>query len=477
MSAAPRRECAPKGERQEVRESPLVETRCCHVLVVGGGPAGASLARWLGQRGRHVVLVDAGTPPRGLPAETILPEATFLLHRLGLESVLLEAGFRGLPRHGVVWGAEYPEWRDPGPLGPGFKVERGRFDRILLDLAARAGAEIIVGRAMISGHDGRSPVRIQSADGPDIEIDAGVIVIANGRSQAPHECSGPETIVFHQVVNGNLGPKDATFIEAVSVGWWWWMPLRSGAACLALFADAAEVRSRGRQAVLEDAGKESSNVIRDFSLCAPRATAFRARCVCSRQDRFIRIGDAASVIDPLSSQGIEKALASAEEAGYVVNTILERPGEAPVLMEHQRRWEERLHALHMRRTASVYGRVLRFRGHPFYQGRAGDREDPPYQSLPARLRPAPDLQPCRTYERRGFMLESRSAWRCGEDGDPLHLIGAAPVAAILEAVGEEADREQILSRAARDHRLFLLSPEHVTKSLLALLNAGWLHAC
>src|SRR6202047_4158021 len=76
----------------EARSAPLpdpsaaasVSPATCDVLVVGGGPAGSTIAALLAQRGRHVVVVEKDRHPRFHIGESLLPLNLPLFERLGV---------------------------------------------------------------------------------------------------------------------------------------------------------------------------------------------------------------------------------------------------------------------------------------------------------------------------------------------------------------------------------------------------------
>ena len=114
------------------------------VVVVGGGPAGAAAAVMLKQQGRDVVLLDEARFPRDkVCGEGVSPEAWRLLAGLGAAGAV-----RSLAPH-PLWGMAVSapdgtcsrgDYR--GASQPGFAVRRERFDRVLLDRAREAGAEV-----------------------------------------------------------------------------------------------------------------------------------------------------------------------------------------------------------------------------------------------------------------------------------------------------------------------------------------------
>jgi flavin-dependent dehydrogenase len=70
----------------------------CDVLVVGGGPAGSTIATLLAQRGRDVVLLEKGHHPRFHIGESLLPANAALFDALGVRA---EVERFGMIKYGV----------------------------------------------------------------------------------------------------------------------------------------------------------------------------------------------------------------------------------------------------------------------------------------------------------------------------------------------------------------------------------------
>jgi len=69
-----------------------MEAMDCEVLVIGGGPAGSTVATMLAERGRDVVMVEREEHPRFHIGESLLPVNMEIIRRLGVEDAVIAAG-------------------------------------------------------------------------------------------------------------------------------------------------------------------------------------------------------------------------------------------------------------------------------------------------------------------------------------------------------------------------------------------------
>jgi len=121
------------------------------VVVVGGGPAGATAATLVAMRGHRVLLLEKHRFPRYQIGESLLPATVHGVCRiLGVADEVARAGFT-LKRGGTFrWGANPNPWqflfalspRLPDPTALAYQVERAKFDAILLRNAARTGVDV-----------------------------------------------------------------------------------------------------------------------------------------------------------------------------------------------------------------------------------------------------------------------------------------------------------------------------------------------
>jgi geranylgeranyl reductase family protein len=121
-------------------------------LVVGAGPAGASAATWLAERGRRVLVVEKKRFPRDKTCgDGLTPRAVRQLHDLGLAGELegfhRYDGLRSLA-HGVTLELEWPA--HPDFPSHGYVVRRCDLDELVAGRAVKAGATVWQGAEAVA---------------------------------------------------------------------------------------------------------------------------------------------------------------------------------------------------------------------------------------------------------------------------------------------------------------------------------------
>lgn len=316
--------------------------RRADVAIVGGGPAGAATAVALCQRGLRVVLLERLEGPRLQVGETLPPDVRPHLEALGVWEQFLAQ--RHLPSVGnrSSWGSSEPQDLDFifSPYGPGWHIDRRRFQELLLAAAREAGATVQLGvkpgelETLSNDAEQGSDIALSPAGGGQ-RLHARFVVDASGRASIVARARGVARHGFDRmaaiaayVKPGPAGPATdrATLIEAVEGGWWYSALLPADQMIVAYMTDADLVKSQlaaagGWSGLLRRAGPTRERVASHGSEMEgePRVVSANSSCLAAFAGAgWLAVGDAAASYDPLSSQGITVALSSGIEAAEAI---------------------------------------------------------------------------------------------------------------------------------------------------------------
>jgi flavin-dependent dehydrogenase len=306
------------------------------VIVAGAGPAGAVAALVLSRAGYRTLLADKLGDNGSKIGEALPGSGVRLLRSLGLPVPEI-----GGPHTSI--GGTFSSWNSDSllvsdairdPDGPGWRLDRKRFDADLRNAATDVGATY---RA-----DDIGDVR-RGDDGWEVRFCAGGtararwIVDATGRRAAIARRLGISRIRDSRLIAFYAtGRADANFqlnrtvIEAVPGGWWYAARLPSGAPVAGFHTDAQKAaRLHAEPDAWSRELARTRHVARiicrtEFVKVARALDARGARLAQISGDRWIACGDAAMCFDPISGQGIFSALHSGYAGGMAVIDALNR---------------------------------------------------------------------------------------------------------------------------------------------------------
>ncbi len=355
------------------------------VALLGGGPAGCATALALARHGVSVALVERSRYRELRVGETLPPEVRFPLLSLGLWDQFIRDAHCPSPGIRYVWGQADVHQNDSifNPYGVGWHIDRRRFDAMLARTAEKAGAYLFTGASRTSCSEGRTgDWEISAArGGKQLIFRAKFMVDATGRASvlARRRCARRifydrlvGVAVFFSTQAGNpLG--DYTFVEAVEDGWWYSALLPNSRVVIAYMTDA-DLNARGSDRPIQSWGKQLDKTIHIKALinsCVLESGPFIFAANSSKLNtlfdgNWLAVGDAAAAFDPLSSQGVCKALESGIRAAQVIRNYFR--GDGTALRDYAREMEESFdHYLLMRHK--YYGLERRWPHSTFWRRR------------------------------------------------------------------------------------------------------------
>ena len=328
-------------------------TEHTQVLVVGGGPGGATAAGLLAKQGLQVTLLESATFPRYHIGESILPSVLPILDLLGARDTVAEHGFVRKDGAYFEWGPE--NWdlnfdHLSGASRHSYQVIRSEFDSILLDQAQANGVEVRQGVKVTDlTFDGDRPVSARWSRIADRnttgEISFEFLVDATGRAglMATRYLKNRRYLeafrniavwsYWRDVTPLDRGPQGAIAVCSVPYGWFWAIPLHDGTHSIGLVAKRSiftEERERlgSIDAVYADALRQAERVAwmtqgarqiseikveQDYSYSAETLTG----------PGYVLVGDAACFLDPLLSTGVHLATFSALLSAAAISAIFD----------------------------------------------------------------------------------------------------------------------------------------------------------
>ncbi len=326
----------------------------CEVLVIGGGPAGSTIAALLAQRGRDVLMLEKSRHPRFHIGESLLPMSMPMFDQLGVAEEIKRIGMVKLgaefvsPWHGAPVMIDFNDaWDNTWPSA--YQVRRDEFDEILFRNAAVKGARITEECKVtdIKFQPGAEAlVNTLGRDGQTQRIRARFVVDASGRDTFLANHFGMK----HRNKKHNSAAIFGHFTGAKRLegevegnislfwfdhGWFWFIPLADGntsvgATCWPYYM---KTRKTDTASFLLDTialCPALAERLKDARLASPVTATGNFSYLSERAsgENYILLGDAFAFIDPVFSSGVFLAMNSSFVGADTVETCLDKPQDA-----------------------------------------------------------------------------------------------------------------------------------------------------
>ena len=353
------------------------------VIVIGGGPAGATAGRELARHRIETVVLEAERFPRFHIGESFLPRTQDLLTSLGLADRVADLprtcklGAEFIMGHGDEPASEIRFADGLGSAGDeSFNIARADFDRILLEAAGDSGAEVRQGRKVcriLHLQEGR--VEVETDDG--VRWGARHLIDASGQAAVVGRHLGLRMVLpnhrkvaFFAHFEGvwrHPGDREG-FITVVMCdeGWFWIIPLDDHRTSVGLVLDQAAAKATGvAPRHMLEWGIDRCPELRDRCAGARRLgesgsmADFSYRCRPYAGQGYTLIGDAALFLDPVFSTGVCLGMMSAVEAAAGLAKVFGGTLRPEVYRRRYIRFVDRSSAVFFKLVAHFYDPAFR----------------------------------------------------------------------------------------------------------------------
>jgi flavin-dependent dehydrogenase len=337
------------------------------VIVIGGGPAGATASTLLAQKGYQVDLFEREHFPRFHIGESMIPDTYFAIQRTGLLAKMKNSHF--VKKYSVQFIDQYGKLSEPfyfwdnkqHESSQTWQVRRSEFDKLNLDHARESGVNVTEGARVLEVlFEGSRAVgvRVKPENGPEREVRSKVVIDASGQSTLIIDRFGlrewdPQLKKAALWTYWKGAQRDTGRDEGATLviqtqgkkGWFWYIPLHDDIVSIGVVADHDYLFKRGtkdpEQVYFEEVAKAPglqpriANATRCDIFRIQKEYSYRAKQAAG--DGWVLAGDAFGFLDPLYSSGLLLAMTG---GCMVADTVAEGLAKGDTSEAQLRKWEK-----------------------------------------------------------------------------------------------------------------------------------------
>ena len=301
--------------------------------IIGGGPAGCTLAILLIRKGNKVVLFNDSQPTELYVGESMIPALMPVLQELGIEEKVKE--FSVFKPGATVWIDEntMAEASFSGGMGTlptyAYNTNRKKFDELLLETAKNEGVDIIHSKAIVFNENDRVVLSDESIreskmlnEQPDFIIDASgrKRVLSNLLKLPTTKGRRMDTALFAHVEEREFTENYGDIhMHLATKGWCWRIPL-PGKTSVGVVVDKEEMSKYGKTLEEQfDNYLQQAPKLKSFFKDVKRLGSIQKYSNYQLQsnrivgENWALIGDAAGFLDPVFSSGLYFSMKYAAE--------------------------------------------------------------------------------------------------------------------------------------------------------------------
>ncbi|UCV07950.1 NAD(P)/FAD-dependent oxidoreductase [Dechloromonas denitrificans] len=338
-----------------------IERQECDVLVIGGGPAGTTIAPLLAAKGYRVVLLEKARHPRFHIGESLLPANLPLFERMGVAEEIKAIGME-------KWGAEFVSphhemaqcfhfadaWDKTMPYA--YQVKRAEFDTILLRNAGKKGVEVHecckAKTVDFLPDNSGAVIKAQHDDGREFTWQARFVVDASGRDtflanrfQIKHRNPKHNSSAIYGHFSG-ARRHDGQAAGNITIfwfehGWFWFIPMMDDVTSIGMVTWPYYMKTIGERNI-------EQFLIDGIAMCSALAERLKDAKLVNKVEatgnfsyvsernhgqNYLLLGDAYAFIDPVFSSGVLLAMNSGVLGAEAIDTCLSKPAQAAAALK------------------------------------------------------------------------------------------------------------------------------------------------